>query len=175
LKEFAAEPTLDPNHGVLDVLNAGDHLLHNDNFLRDRLAKAITNRRRYFAYWRRHALKLSQLMDKSGSPQNFTTLVKPAEPVSKPLISPPISGNFMPTPGPETMVSGTDVSMYNRELDDHLDTETIISYATTAYDVDGKSSELPPPPPDAAGKSEFVCPYCWVACPSRQGKGKSWQ
>lgn len=65
------------------------------------------------------------------------------------------------------MVSGTDFSMHNRELDDQLDTETVISYATTAYNVDGKSPELPPPPPDAAGKSEFVFPYCWVAYPSR--------
>ena len=81
----------------------------------------------------------------------------------------------MPTPGPKTVVSGTDFSMYNRNLDDQLDTETVISYTTTAYNVDGKSPELPPPPPDAAGKLEFVCPFCWIACPSRQGKGKSWQ
>jgi hypothetical protein len=175
LKEFAAEPARDTNCGFLDVLDAGDRLLDTDDFLRDCLAKAITNRRRYFAYWRRHALKLSHVTDELVPPQNVTTLVKPAEPVSKPPITPSILGNLIPTPGPKTIVSGTDFSMYNRELDDQLDTETVISYATTAYNVDGKSPELPPPPPDAAGKSEFVCPYCWVACPSRQGKGKSWQ
>ncbi|KAJ5175164.1 uncharacterized protein N7482_001041 [Penicillium canariense] len=174
-KEFAAEPARDPNDGFLDILDAGDRLLDGDDFLRDRLAKAITHRRMYFAYWRRHALKLSHSADELAPHQNSTTLVKPAEPFSKPPITPPISGNFIPTPGPKTMVSGTDFSMYNRELDDQLDTETVITYATTAYDVDGKSPELPPPPPDAAGQSEFVCPYCWVACPSRQGEGKSWQ
>jgi hypothetical protein len=175
LKEFVTEPARDPNVGFFDVLEAGDHLIHSDDFLRDRLAKAITNRRRYFAYWRRHALKLSHVTDEQATPQNFTALMKPAGPASNPTITPPTPGNSKLTPGPKTIVSGTDFSMYNRGLDDQLDTETVISYVTTAYDVDGKSPELPPPPPDAAAKSEFVCPYCWVACPSRQGKGKSWQ
>jgi hypothetical protein len=173
--DFAAEPARDTNYGFLDVLEAGDRLLDTDDFLRDRVANAITNRRKYFAYWRRHALKLSHVTDELVPPQNFTTLMKPAEPVSRPPITTPIPGNLIPSPGPETIVSGTDFSMYNHELDDHLDTETVISYATTAYNVDGKSPVQPPPPLDAAGKAEFVCPYCWVACPSRQGKGKSWQ
>lgn len=174
LEEFAAEPARSPDHGFFDILEVGDRPRCSDDFLRDRLAKAITNRRRYFAYWRRHALKLSQATDEQAPLQNFRTLVKPAEPVSA-AITPPIPDNSKPTPGPKTMTSGTDFSMYNRGLDDQLDRETVISYATTAYDIDGKSPELPPPPPDAAAKSEFVCPYCWIACPSRQGKGKSWQ
>ena len=174
-KEFAAEPARDPSDGCFDVLDAGDRLLSSDDFLQDRLAKAITGRRKYFAYWRKHALKLSHVSDELAPRQNFTALVKPAKPVSGPPTTPPISGYFLPTPGPKTLLSETDFSMYNRELDDQLDTETVISYATTAYDVDGNSPELPPPPLDAATKPEFVCQYCWVACPSRQGKGKSWQ
>ncbi|KAL4769997.1 hypothetical protein BDW60DRAFT_209402 [Aspergillus nidulans var. acristatus] len=158
LKEFAAKPARGPNHGLFNILEAGDWPLCSDDFLRDRLAKAITNQRRYFVYWRRHALKLSQVTDEQAPPQNFKTLVKPAEPASKAAITPPISDNFKVTSGPKTMVSGTNFSMYNCRLDDQLDTETVISYATTAYDVDGKSPELPPPPPDAAAKSEFV--YC---------------
>jgi hypothetical protein len=172
LPEFAAEPARDLNNGVLDLLDAGDDQLHGDNFLRDRLAKAITNRRRYFAYWRRHALKISHVRDE---PAPKKTLMRPAEPVSKPETTLPNPGNVIPTPGPKTLLSGTDFSMYNCDLDDQLDAETVVSYATTAHDVDGKSPELPPPPPDAASKSEFVCPYCWVACPSKQAKGKSWK
>ncbi|KAI3135178.1 hypothetical protein DTO012A7_5591 [Penicillium roqueforti] len=174
-KEFATEPARNPSDGCFDVLDGGDRLLNSDDFLQDRLAKAITNRRKYFAYWRRHALKLSHVTDELAPQQNFTTLVKPARPVSGPPTTPSISGYSLPTPGAKTLVSGTDFSLYNRKLDDQLDTETVISYATTAYDVDGNSPELPPPPPDAATKPEFVCQYCWVACPSRQGKGKSWQ
>jgi hypothetical protein len=172
LEEFAAEPARDPSHGSLDILDAVNHPLDSDDFLQDRVAKAITNRRRYFTYWRRHALKISHIVDES-TPQQ--TLTRPAEPVSKPAIIPPISGQVIPISGPKTMLSATDFSMYNGDLDDQLDTETVVFYATTAHDVDGNSPELPPPPPDAASKSEFVCPYCWVACPSKQGKGKLWK
>jgi hypothetical protein len=177
-KEFALEPTRDPNHDFVDVLDTDDLLLDSGDFLLDRLAKATTNRRRYFAYWQRHALKLSHVTDEPAPQQsvlNPTIPVKPTESASKPRTTFSTPGNVIPTPGPKTVVSGTDFSMYNRNLDDQLDTETVISYATTAYDIDGKSAELPPPPPDMACRSEFVCPYCWVACPSRQGKGKSWQ
>ncbi|KAJ5536372.1 hypothetical protein N7513_009558 [Penicillium frequentans] len=175
LKEFAAEAAKDTNHRFSDVSDDGHRLLDSDDFLRDRLAKAITNRRRYFAYWRRHGLKLSHVTDELAPLQNLTTLVKPVKPPFKSLFTPPISGNFTPAPGSKTMVSGTDFSMYRNGLEDQLDTETVTSYATTAYDINGKSPEMPPYPPDAVGKSEFVCPYCWVACPSRQGKGNSWQ
>jgi hypothetical protein len=172
LPEYDAEPARNPNAGVLDLLDTEDDLLDGESFLQDRLAKAITNRRKYFAYWRRHALKISHVRDEPAPKQ---TLMKPAEPVSKPAITPPISVNLIPTPGPKTLLSGTDFSMYNCDLDDQLDTETVVSYATTAHDINGNSPKLPPPPPDAASKSEFVCPYCWVACPSKQGKGKSWK
>ncbi|OKP06953.1 hypothetical protein PENSUB_6136 [Penicillium subrubescens] len=172
LPEFAAEPARDLNNGVLDLLDAGDDQLDGDNFLRDRLAKAITNRRRYFAYWRRHGLKISHVRDEPTPKQ---TLMRHAEPVSNPETTLPNPGNLIPTPGPKTLQSGTDFSMYNRDLDHQLDADTVVSYATTAHDVDGNSPELPPPPLDAASKSEFVCPYCWVACPSKQGKGKSWK
>jgi hypothetical protein len=177
-KELASEPARDPNHDFVDVLDSVDLLLDSDDSLLDRLAKATTNRRRYFVYWQRHALKLSGITDEPTPKQtasNPTTLVKPTESVSKPRTTLPIPDNLIPTPGPKTVLSGTDFSTNNRNLDDQLDTETVISYTTTAYNVDGKSPELPPPPPDAADKLEFVCPYCWVACPSRQGKGKSWQ
>ena len=171
--EFDSEPTRDPTHNFVGVLDTDDLILDSDDFLLDRLAKATTNRRRYFAYWRRHALKLSGVADEPAPQQtisNPTTLANPTESVSKLRTTLPIR-----TEGPKTVVSETDFSAYNRNLDDQLDAETVISYTTTAYDVDGKSPQLPPPPPDAAGMPEFVCPYCWVACPSRQGKGKTWQ
>lgn len=177
-QEFATEPIRDRSQDFVDLLDTDDHPLNNSDFLLDRLAKAITNRRRYFVYWRRHALKLSRITDGPNSQYmvpNLTTLAKPAGLLFKPQTTLPVPDNLTPAQGSETVVSGTDFSKYNRNLDDQLDAETVISYATTAYDINGKSAKLPPPPSDAADKSEFVCPYCWVVCPSRQGKGKSWQ
>ncbi|KAL1591521.1 hypothetical protein SLS60_011913 [Paraconiothyrium brasiliense] len=127
------------------------------DFLVKRLSEAMTNRRRYFAYWQKHAVKLSQITDGS-----FDRQIK-------------LEAEAIRISGPETIISGTDISKYRNSLDDRLETDTVISYATTAKDVNGKSADLPPPPANASSKREFVCPYCKVGCPSSQGKGKSWR
>ncbi|KAI9761901.1 MAG: Checkpoint kinase 2 [Geoglossum simile] len=156
-------------------------------FLLERLSRAITNRRRYFAYWQRHALKLSRIVDEPVVPQKSSVTskeIKHEEPLVRLTTQPhdkdwlkllPNRANLMPISGPKTVISGTDISKYQSNLDDQLDTQTVISYATTARDIEGNSADLPPPPADASFKPEFVCPYCWVACPSQQGKGKSWR
>jgi len=151
-------------------------------FLLERLSRAITNRRRYFAYWQRHALKLSHNIDKPlvlrKNPATSEES-KPgglgAKPVTHVHEKDKLKAKSVRISGPETVISGTDISKYRSDLDDHLDTETVISYATTAKDADGKSADLPLAPADASSKPEFVCPYCRVACPSRQGKGKLWR
>lgn len=176
-KEFASEPARNPNDCLADILDT-EAQPENDDFLLDRLAKATTNRRKYFAYWQRHALKLSAVTYQpvfQPMVPNPANLENHKESISKPQTNAPISDNLLSAPGPRTTVSGTDFSLYARNPDDQLDTETAISYTTTVYDVDGKSPELPLPPPAATDKPEFICPYCWVTCPSRQGKGKSWE
>jgi hypothetical protein len=151
-------------------------------FLLERLSRAVTNRRRCFAYWQKHALKLSHITDEPLVPRKDLAMFK--ETKSEGLVADFIENaheqnklkdKLVGVSGPETVVSGTDVSTYRSNLDDHLETDTVISHATTAKDVDGKSADLPPPPVDASSKREFVCPYCKVACPSWQGKGKSWR
>ncbi|KAH0551800.1 hypothetical protein GP486_006983, partial [Trichoglossum hirsutum] len=156
-------------------------------FLLERLSTAITNRRRYFAYWQRHALKLSRIIDEPVAPQKnpiTSREMKHEELLAGPMMQPrdqdrlnvfPNRASLMPISGPKTMISGTDISKYQGNLDNRIDTQTVLSYATTAKDIEGNPVNLPPPPADASSKPEFVCPYCWVACPSRQGKGKSWQ
>ena len=157
-------------------------------FLLERLSRAITNRRRYFAYWQRHALKLSRIVDEPVIPQKnpvtsketkteelWVRLVTQSHDKDRLKAVLPNRDNLMPTSGSKTVISGTDISRYQSNLDGQLDAQTVISYATTAKDVEGNSVDLPPPPADASSKPEFVCPYCWVACPSRQGKGKSWR
>ncbi|PVH93752.1 hypothetical protein DM02DRAFT_695165 [Periconia macrospinosa] len=47
-------------------------------FLLERLSKAITNRRRYFAYWQKHTLKLSRTRDEPpGLQKNLTASREP--------------------------------------------------------------------------------------------------
>ena len=151
-------------------------------FLLERLSRAMTNRRRYFAYWQRHALKLSRIIDEPLVPRKNPATSEEsklggigAKSVTNVHEQDKLKAKSVRISGPETVISGTDISKYRSNLDDRLDTETVISYATTAKDVDGKSADLPPAPADASSKPEFVCPYCQVACPSQQGKGKSWR
>jgi len=152
-------------------------------FLLDRLSRAITNRRRYFAYWQRHALRLSRIVDEPAIRQKNSDISK--ELLGKLVTESPdrnqfnanvqTQTNLIPIAEPKSIISSTDVSKYHGNLDDHLDAQTVISYATTAKDVDGHSVDLPSPPVISPSQSEFICPYCWVTCPSRQGKGKLWR
>ncbi|OAL19817.1 hypothetical protein AYO22_09344 [Fonsecaea multimorphosa] len=170
-QKFETEHAQVVDHDIVDLLDTDYHLTDSDDFLLNRLAKAITNRRRYFEYWQKHALKLSQKVDEPafrGMVSNSTSLVKPLEPASKPDVIVPTADNLIRLNGSKTVVSGTDFSRYNNNLDDQLDTESVISYATTAFDLDGKSPEFPLPPTDAAEKSEehirqdlqpYVCTY----------------
>lgn len=145
-------------------------------FLLERLSRAMTNRRRYFAYWQKHALKLSRITDEPlVSQENLKTEGLKAESGTDAHERDKLIAKSVRISGPETVLSGTDISKYRSNLDDHLETETVISHATTAKDINGKSAELPPPPAGASSRREFVCPYCRVTCPSWQGKGKSWR
>ncbi|KAF2271108.1 hypothetical protein CC78DRAFT_484840, partial [Lojkania enalia] len=78
-------------------------------------------------------------------------------------------------PGPLSILSGTEATGFNQKIEERLETETVVSYATTSHGLDGEAIELPPPPSDASSKDEFICPYCHVVCPSHQGRGKAWR
>lgn len=177
-KEPDEERARRPENEDTDFLDCGYHRLPTKDFLRDRLAKAITNRRRYFAYWERHALKLGRVIDVATSKESAQNAATSIDIIKQPLEQLTVDnarGSLNPTTAPKTIMSATEHSAYNLKLDDLLETETVISYATTAYDIDGKSAKLPPLPIGAAKGSEFICPYCWVLCPPRQGQGKAWQ
>ena len=150
-----------------------------DAFFARRLALANTHRRQYFAYWRRHVLKLS-------NDREYLPAAESSGPLkSTPSEDPMQSGRLLPVPNKpslspfdrisSTIILGTNATRFDPKMEDKLDTETIISYATTAYGIRGNAIRLPSPPPDAATQSEFLCQICYVVCPSKQGKGKEWR
>ncbi|KAK0707940.1 hypothetical protein B0H67DRAFT_325079 [Lasiosphaeris hirsuta] len=165
-----------PNPGSAEVEDGatGHHLI-------ERWSKSITNRRRYFAYWRKHARKLAsnegqmaedqpqvlKRLDLLPAKASIVQAATPINPLSQLTAVPSIAG--------KTILSGTEVTAYDRKLDADIDTQSMISYSSTAYSTGGSTAELPPPPSTRPTQSEFTCPYCWVVCPVRHAKGKDWR
>lgn len=74
-----------------------------------------------------------------------------------------------------TLLSGTEATQHHQSLDEILDTKSVTSYAVTVKDLHGKGVELPPPPRTADGDKDFECPYCYIICPARYGRGRAWR
>lgn len=155
------------------------------HFLVERLSNAITNRRRCFTYWHRHSLKLLRVEDQANrpamAPKDLKISAKSRADDAGNISGLHSHGNNDPITGlmhtheAQTLVSATEFSKYRRNVDEIVDIETVMSYATTAKDIDGKSADLPAPPLDAYSKPEFICPYCRILCPSYQGRGRLWR
>ena len=73
------------------------------------------------------------------------------------------------------MLSGTEATHHDQSLDDIVDTKSVTSYAVTVTDIHGKGVNLPPPPRSADGERDFECPYCYIICPARYGRGRPWR
>lgn len=73
------------------------------------------------------------------------------------------------------MLSGTEATQHHQSLDDIVDTKSVTSYAVTVTDIHGKGVELPPPPKCADGERDFECPFCYIICPARYGRGRPWR
>ena len=73
------------------------------------------------------------------------------------------------------MLSGTEATHHHQSLDDIVDAKSVTSYAATVTDIHGKGVNLPPPPKGADGERDFECPYCYIICPARYGRGRPWR
>ncbi|KAF2497514.1 hypothetical protein BU16DRAFT_537163 [Lophium mytilinum] len=152
-----------------------------NSFLIDRLGRAITRRRKQFRYWKRHGSKLATAHtpfeqhhdgeSQSARQHQSRGLDTGGLTVREKLIR----LDATPSVLSRSIFSGTEATTYDKKLDDLLETQSVVSYATTVYNFDGKGVDLPPPPPGAGTGSGFVCPYCMVLCPPRHGTGRSWR
>lgn len=168
--------------GSLRTPHVAEMDVEND-LLVDRLSQAITLRRRQFKYWKRHRDKLSVstlLEDREIAflerpelpPRNHTIDVVEAHPETLAVITP---RGAVSEKTNKTMLSGTEATFHHEALDDLVDLVSVTSYATTVRDLSGRGIELPPPPRVADGDKDFECPYCFIICPARYGRGRSWR
>ncbi|KAF2262112.1 hypothetical protein CC78DRAFT_520841 [Lojkania enalia] len=154
-----------------------------NDFLVGRISRAITLRRRQFKYWRRHRDKLgvSTILDDTHLTvqpiaQQPDALIRHDTLEVQPERVVPIATKEAPSEKTgKTLLSGTEATQHHQSLDEIVDSKSVTSYATTVHDLTGRGVELPSPPNAAAGDKDFECPYCFIICPSRYGKGRSWR
>ncbi|KAF3042185.1 hypothetical protein E8E12_008894 [Didymella heteroderae] len=153
-----------------------------DDYLVTRLAHGITLRRRHFKYWKRHRDKLSvsTVIEESAmqperpvkqvnAPQRDKTVDSPLAQHVNVLKEAPSQKTG------RTMLSGTEATHHHQSLDEIADTKSVTSYAVTVTDIHGKGVNLPPPPKNTDGDRDFECPYCYIICPARYGRGRPWR
>ncbi|KAJ4367074.1 hypothetical protein N0V83_007604 [Neocucurbitaria cava] len=154
-----------------------------DDFLVTRLSAALTLRRRQFKYWRRHREKL-------GASTMLEAATKPVQPMlSRPEelqqydnieveAEVPINVTMVEASSQKTgktLLSATEATQHHQSLDEIVDAKSVTSYAVTVKDIHGKGIDLPPPPRAANGEKDFECPYCYIICPARYGRGRAWR
>ncbi|KAF2787070.1 hypothetical protein K505DRAFT_379832 [Melanomma pulvis-pyrius CBS 109.77] len=154
-----------------------------DDPIIERLAKAITLRRRQFKYWKRHRDKLGvSTVLEEGLPDSHPLIERPDAPhrhdtleiqLGNPIVA-ALKDAASEQTG-KTMLSGTEATRHHQSLDDVVDSRSVTSYATTVRDLTGRGIDLPPPPKTADGDKDFECPYCFIICPARYGKGRAWK
>ncbi|KAF2028402.1 hypothetical protein EK21DRAFT_69924 [Setomelanomma holmii] len=151
------------------------------DYLITRLSAAVTLRRRQFKYWKRHRDKLGistvpedllsqPIPDRPSAPQRNDTLeARPGTPIIVTTKDAPSQRTG------KTMLSGTEATQHHQSLDEIIDSKSVTSYAVTVKDLHGRGVQLPPPPRAADGEKDFECPYCYIICPARYGRGRAWR
>ncbi|KAG9499648.1 hypothetical protein J7337_008107 [Fusarium musae] len=148
--------------------------VESSDVLLERLATSNVLRRKQFRYWERHARKLGfQVLPVHQTPIRERPSASEAPEVVGLLQA--HRHEVPPQVQEQSHLSGTNATPYDPALDDRTEIETIISLASTALDADGKGIEVPKPPEEALNGYSFTCPYCWVVCPPKEGRGKTWK
>ena len=147
--------------------------------VRRRLVVAISERRRQFAYFRRHQKKLFY-----GTSDNFETFKIRAQPNSgetsgkqgKIAEASNISGSFTAKlSAPSLLLSQTTASTLHPELFVR-DTGSSISSGSSRSQASGQvDASLPPPPADNKNDRYFQCPYCCLLLPRAKLKRRAWR
>jgi hypothetical protein len=174
---FAA---LDKNH-ILELFRSLRHgyssLTEDDGTLVQRFAKANTVRRRQFRYWQKHAQKLAPTEVPGPVVPTVAAFEHREDPVkAKATPTPATNTQMSRSLHGQTILTTTEATFFDPKLDlTAFETQSVVSSATTARDLEGKPADLPPPPAAALNGQDFVCPYCFVLCPSSHGHGRAWR
>lgn len=155
-------------------------------WLLERLATAITSRRRRFQYRSRHQLKLAQqghetpaasVVKASAEDQGERTTVVGSERTS--TAAPGVSHLSVPRRKPSaSQVSATSASAFNKSRFHHRQVNDLASvFATTVRSAPPHrlTVAVPDPPPVKPGAKELECPYCFLMIPIEETTASKWR
>ncbi|KAF5622972.1 meiosis-specific serine threonine kinase mek1 [Fusarium sp. NRRL 52700] len=144
----------------------------------ERWIRSITNRRRMFAYWERHAKKLARADGDTTAPELAPAAREPVEPItvseSRETLEPSEDRKALHV-ADTSAFSNTEHTLVNRDLDAVSHTRSTISRISTAYNIDETASHLPPAPVLDRGQLEARCPYCHIVCPAKEFQHSRWR
>jgi hypothetical protein len=151
-----------------------------------RLARSITKRRQQFQYWVRHRNKLGL----NASVDEFVEIPTSKDKGKTPVLIARTNEDARTAvaktqdtlrvkdgqvSADETALTETTATFAGPITMTPDDTQSDISYATTARGLDGSSVELPSLPKSVTPGKDFECPYCFTICPSKYQKTKAWR
>ena len=164
--------TSSPLLDLFDIAHVGHKFPKIDresqHWLKERLGRAITQRRQYLKYCRDHHDKFQGPQDEKLSSARVTTnidnLVLDQEPfkLNGTVRSLPTSA-FAPTDAstlPASKLKALDSNL-NEATEDAEDSQSQTSYATSVHDSQGGSKMYLPSLKDVTSVFPFECPYCW--------------
>ena len=165
----AAKAQGEPFDARFDISHVGHKfpLVHQTDWLENRLGKAITQRRQYLRYCREHRDKLETQHKATDVTENAvdrqpTPMRKPVEESHETTksqiqsLKPP--STFAITTASTLMINNLESL---EEFSDEVQSQT--SYATSVNENESSDMLRVPPLPDEGARGlPFECPYCWA-------------
>lgn len=175
--DLLASLRLAPISVVHDRTMKSINFSHSDEVLISRLAGSNVTRRRQFRYWEKHSERLAAENDANVPLQTKKVAqISPDVPLNE--LFQPLHSHESPalSSTSKSIHTTTEATRFDPQLDASVsETQSVVSLATTARDLEGRVADLPAPPAGALDGRDFVCPYCFVLCPPRHGKSRAWR
>ena len=170
----ASVSTKDPFIDSFDISHVAHKFpkldLDERQWLKERLGKAVTQRRQYLKYCRDHHNRFQEL-EKKQAPQpealndgHISESDRKSDHQAKKTVkSLPVSA-LAPTDASTLQISKLKPleALSNAATDNASDTVSQTSYATSVYDSDDKNKIFPPKLKEITDTFPFECPYCWT-------------
>lgn len=139
-------------------------------YLIERIALANMVRRRQFAYWKHHRLKLEKHTQIALESRKVPKTIEVTGLLSTPIGLAPI----VPTQA-MTISTATQLPQQNQVLDDLVSLASLSEYMPSSAGEHSDAVIFPPPPQVAAESKFFECPYCFTTCAKKTSNVKAWQ